>query len=220
MKWYEKCNKFYVDPELTFMKFPDDKKFVDTVKSIISDNRGKHIKITAVDAYGVSTSIETKVFAFVSSDESDVYILRNYDLLQDVMDFSADFQTGYYLISIDENLNINCDVEKIRLSKDDEYKCEMILDDDESIELSYKEWENLRITTIMTNLVIKSGFSNKFSTAFNELPTDLINKALELGCKIKIKPCENASLKTGLYRLTIILPKKKDYTEEKWYGMW
>lgn len=24
MKWYEKCNKFYVDPELTFMKFPDD----------------------------------------------------------------------------------------------------------------------------------------------------------------------------------------------------
>lgn len=215
MKWYEKCNKFYVDQELTFMKFPDDKKFVDTVKSIISDNRGKHIKITAVDAYGASTSIETKVFAFVSSDESDVYILRNYDLLQDVMDFSADFQTGYYLISIDENLNINCDVEKIRLSKDDEYKCEMILDDDESIELSYKEWENLRITTIMTNLVIKSGFSNKFSTAFNELPTDLINKALELGCKIKIKPCENASLKTGLYQLTIILPKKKDYTEGK-----
>ena len=94
------------------------------------------------------------------------YRLTNYDLLQDVMDFSADFQTGYYLISIDENLNINCDVEKIRLSKDDEYKCEMILDDDESIELSYKEWENLRITTIMTNLVIKSGFSNKFSTFF------------------------------------------------------
>lgn len=209
MKWYEKYNKFYVDSELTFMKFPDDKKFVDTVKSIISDNRGKHIKITAVDAYGTSTSIETKVFAFASSDEPDVYILRNYDLLQDVMDFSVDFQTGYYLISIDENLNINWDAGKIRLSKDDEYKCEMILDNGEPVKSTYKELEKY-ITTIMTDLVMKSGFNNKFSTAFNELPTGLINKALELGCKIKIKPCENASLETGLYRLTIILPKSKN----------
>lgn len=209
MEWYENCTKVYVESATSVLNYINTSKFTDLIRALINDNRGNHIKITQTDEYGVTMSIDTKVLAITSLSESSLYIIRDIDSLRDIMYSVLDFETNYKLISIDENLDIKHAAGYIRLFRGNDYKCEVVPDVNPSIELTYKEWEKY-ITTIMTNWVIKSGFNNKFSTTFNELPTDLINKALELGCKIKIKPCENASLETGLYRLTIIPTKSKN----------
>ena len=74
-----------------------------------------------------------------------------------------------------------------------------------------RTWQEETAIEFIVEWFNKFVIENKFSAQFNELPSDLIIKALELGCKIKIKPCENASLSTGLYRLTIIPPKNEEY---------
>lgn len=216
MEWYEKCTKVYVESATSVVNYINTSKFTDLIRALINDNRGNHIKITQTDEYGVTMYIDTKVLAITSLSESSLYIIRDINSLRDIMYSVLDFETNYKLISIDENLDIKHAAGYIRLFRGNYYKCEVVPDVDvnPSSESTYKEWEK-RITTIMTNWVIESGFNNKFSVILNELPTDLINKALELGCKIKIKPRENASLKTGLYRLTVIPPKNEEYTEEK-----
>ena len=208
MEWYENCTKVYVDSAMGATNYTNTSLFVDLIRSLINDNRDNHIKITETDEDGVTTSIDTKVVALTSLSESELYVAKDFDVLRSFAYSMLGYETNCKLISIDENLDIKPGY--IRLFRGNDYKCEVVPD----IKPIGEEWEK-RIITIMTNWVIKSGFNNKFSTAFNELPTDLINKALKLGCRIKIKPCENASAKTGLYRLTIIPPKNKDYTEER-----
>lgn len=210
MKWYENCIKFYVESTTAVMGYTDNKRFTALLKLLIHLNDGNHIKITESDDDGVIRSIDTKVVAITSLSESELYIIKDFYSLRDIMHSVLCSETRYKLISIDEKLDIDRSAGIIGLFRGNDYKCEVVPDVNPSSESIYKEECEKRITTIMTNLVIKSGFKNNFSTVFNELPTGLINKALELGCKIKIKPCGNASLETGLYRLTIILPKSKN----------
>ena len=207
MEWYENCEKVYVESGMSVVHYTNTSLFVDLIRSLINNNRGNHIKITVTNDHGVSMSIDTKVLAITSLSESELYIIKDINSLRDIMDSVLGFETNYKLISIDENLDIKRATGYIRLFRGNDYKCEVVPDVNPSSESTNKEWEN-RIARFMTYWVTKSGFNSKFTKAFNELPTDLINKALELGCKIKIKPCENASAKTGLYRLTIIPPKK------------
>ena len=158
--------------------------------------------------------LETKAFAISSIDGSMLYVTKNYELIPEIMKTVLSNRKKWKLISITNRANINYTAGSIPLNETNHYNCTLVPDGKKSSKLSRIEWEGCA-KTFMTNWFIKSGFNNKFSASFNELPTDLIMKALELGCNIKIKSRKDASLTTGLYRLTVIPPKNKDYEEEK-----
>lgn len=128
MQWYKEYRKFYIDPSLNTIHL-NDEEFVDTVGSIISDNRGKHIEIAESNNDTIIHSINTKVIAVISTYESAIYIIGYCDSIRGVIHSLLCFGLDGKLISIDENLDINCNAGSIILNEDNDYKCKLVPDD-------------------------------------------------------------------------------------------
>ena len=128
MQWYKEYRKFYIDPSLNTIRL-NDEEFVDTVGSIISDNRGKHIEITELNNDAVIQAFNTKVIAVISTYESAIYIIGYCDSIRAVIHSLLCFGLDGKLISIGENLDINCNARSIILNEDNDYICKLVPDD-------------------------------------------------------------------------------------------
>lgn len=213
MSWYEEYDKYFVKDDLDEIPL-DNWGFIDNLKSIISNNSNDHIKVIASKGEEGEKQLDTKVLVIVSTDKSTLYITDKYQLLSNIVINLLRYDSKWKIISINDKAEIDDSAGSIAIDYSDFYSCTLVHDTGKSSVQDRKEWEDTAIK-FMTKWFNISGLKNKFSASFTELPSDLINEALALKCKVKIGPRKNASETNGLYHLTIIPPKNKDYTEEK-----